>query len=76
MPELTLDIMPAPTIGLDLSGGALDLALGIDGGQQNDYEKLVNKPSIEGHVLVGDSLLHQIGVGDITPQDIDRIIYG
>ncbi len=42
----------------------------------NDYEKLVNKPSIEGHELVGDSTLPQIGVLDITPQQIDQIIFG
>lgn len=42
----------------------------------NDYERLIHKPSIEGHTLVGDSTLPQIGVGDITEQDIDRIIYG
>lgn len=41
-----------------------------------NYERLVNKPSIEGHTLVGDSTLPQIGVGDITEQDIDRIIFG
>ena len=42
----------------------------------NDYENLVHKPSIEGHVLVGDSTLPQIGVGDITPQEIDSIVFG
>ena len=42
----------------------------------NDYERLIHKPSIEGHTLVGNSTLPQIGVHDITEQDIDQIIYG
>ena len=42
----------------------------------NDYERLVNLPSIEGTVLKGDRTLPQIGVGLITEQDIDNIIYG
>lgn len=41
-----------------------------------DYEKAINKPSIEGHTLVGDSTLPQIGVRDVTPQQIDNIIFG
>lgn len=73
---------------LDIGGGidgTLDFGGGLDGNLDiggvtvvcnDDYEALKNKPSIEGHVLVGDSLLHEIGVGDITPQDIDRIIFG
>ena len=42
----------------------------------NDYNQLVHKPSIEGRTLEGDSTLPQIGVGLITEQDIDRIIFG
>ena len=42
----------------------------------NDYERLIHKPSIEGHTLIGDSTLPQIGVGDITEQAIDNIIFG
>ena len=42
----------------------------------NDYNKLINHPSIEGHTLIGDSTLPQIGVNDITEQAIDQIIYG
>lgn len=43
---------------------------------ETDYNKLTNKPSIEGHTLVGDSTIQQIGVGELTPQDIDRIVFG
>ena len=42
----------------------------------NDYERLINKPSIEGHTLIGNSTLPQIGVNDITEQAIDQIIFG
>ena len=49
---------------------------GSGGSGTLNYNALVNKPSIEGHTLQGDSTLKQIGVGDVTPQDIDAIIYG
>ena len=64
------------------------VSLGVDEGERvrvcftdapvgtRDYNALTNKPSIEGHVLIGDSTLPQIGVNDITPQSIDIIIYG
>lgn len=42
----------------------------------NDYETLINKPSIEGTTLIGDTTLQAIGIRSITEQDIDQIIYG
>ena len=42
----------------------------------NDYNALQNRPSIERHLLEGDSTLEQIGVDLITAQAIDQIIYG
>ena len=51
----------------------IDMAMGVLSGNYNDLE---NKPSIETHVLVGDSTLEEIGVRNITPQSIDRLIYG
>ena len=45
-------------------------------GGVSDYEKLKNLPSIEGHTLIGDSLLPEIGVNIITEQSIDSLIYG
>lgn len=41
-----------------------------------DYERLRNKPSIEGNVLIGDKTFQQLGLNEITPQEIDEIIYG
>ena len=42
----------------------------------DDYEDLFNKPSIEGKMLVGDQSFKQLGLGEITEQDIDEIIFG
>lgn len=67
---------PSP-LSLDVGGAPVGVSLGVGGAlSTRDYNDLSNKPSIEGHVLVGDSLLPEIGVRDITPQDIDRIIFG
>ena len=42
----------------------------------DDYEKIFNKPSIEGNVLIGDKTFSQLGLDVLTPQDVDDIIYG
>lgn len=64
--------------------GSFDFAGGLDGGMDvggvtvvcnDDYEALRNKPSIEGHVLEGDSTIQQIGVGTLTVQEIEKILY-
>lgn len=44
--------------------------------ETGDYEKLKNLPKIEGHVLIGDKTYSQLGLDDLTPQEIDEIIYG
>lgn len=41
-----------------------------------DYEKLVNKPKIEGNELIGDKTYPQLGLEEITNQEIDDVIYG
>ena len=44
------------------------------------YPSLTDKPAIEGNVLIGDKTFKQLGLGEITPQEIDDIfdelIYG
>lgn len=40
-----------------------------------DYEKLDNHPFIEGHELVGNSNLPQIGVNTATVPEIEAILY-
>ena len=52
------------------------------GGGTSDYERLHNKPSINGHELVGNSSLEDIGIPDLsnvpkevlTIEDLDDII--
>lgn len=76
MERIGLSISEQPAVGLAISEPApVRLSVG-EAGASGDYSELYNKPSIESHVLVGDSTLEQIGVGTITPQDIDRMIYG
>lgn len=40
-----------------------------------DYERLTRKPSIDSHVLIGDSTHAEIGINLVTFQQIDNIIY-
>lgn len=43
---------------------------------EKDYDNLMNKPAIEGVQLQGDKSFSELGLAEITPQDIDNIIYG
>lgn len=43
--------------------------------ETGDYEKLNNKPRIENHELVGNSTIDEIGVGTLTVQEIEKILY-
>lgn len=43
--------------------------------ETGDYNKLANKPRIENHELVGNSTIDEIGVGTLTVQEIERILY-
>lgn len=71
-----LEVKQEHGVSLDLKSRG-DISLGIEPGSgTTDYNRLSGKPSIEGHTLIGDSTLPQIGVNDITPQSIDNIIYG
>lgn len=42
----------------------------------NDYNKIINKPSIEGITLQGDKTFSQLGLDELTEQEIDKILYG
>lgn len=75
--KLTLHIQGKKTLSLGIDQERGTLGLGVDKAQgTTNYNALANKPSIEGHTLVGNSTLQEIGVGDITAQDIDKLIYG
>lgn len=40
----------------------------------NDYEELVNKPSIESVTLVGDKTFEQLGLSSITADELLEIL--
>ena len=42
----------------------------------SDYEKLLNKPKIEGGLLLGDKSFEELGLRAITAQEIDDMIFG
>lgn len=42
----------------------------------SDYNELYNKPKIDGVTLQGNKTHSQIGIGLVSEQDIDTIIYG
>ena len=46
------------------------------GGGTLNYNALINHPKIEGHTLIGDKTFQELGLDDITQQDIDEIIFG
>ena len=58
------------------SGGPGDMALSFGNITRvvaNDYEQLVNRPSIENVELVGDKSFEQLGLTDITNSEIEAI---
>ena len=55
-------------IGIDFDNSSTPFAA--------NYNVLANKPSIDGTVLIGDKSLPQIGIGTITDQDIDNMLFG
>jgi len=65
--------------GLEIEGDP-GAALGLDsafvGVIPADYELLEHKPSIEGVTLIGDKTFQALGLGPITEQEIDNIIFG
>lgn len=48
--------------------------------ETGNYDPLINKPRIEGNELIGDKTFLQLGLLEITPQEIDdmfdELIYG
>lgn len=43
------------------------------GGGVRDYNRLDNKPAIGGHTLVGNSALSDIGINEITDDEIRQL---
>lgn len=44
--------------------------------QTSNYEELNNKPSIEGVTLLGNKTFPQLGLGTLTAQEIDELLFG
>lgn len=74
--DIDIEINTDSSIDTDIqtSDGEIDTDIEISTGGTNDYNNLINKPSIEGVELVGDKTLEELGVEALTPQEIDAII--
>lgn len=74
--DIDIEINTDSSIDTDIqtSDGEIDTDIEISTGGTNDYNDLVNKPSIEGIELIGDKTLEELGVEALTPQEIDAII--
>ena len=74
--DIDIEINTDSSIDTDIqtSDGEIDTDIEISTGGTNDYNDLINKPSIEGVELVGDKTLEVLGVEALTPQEIDAII--
>ena len=64
--------------GLQISGeesiaASLDSAVRV---KVTSYSSLTDKPKIEGVTLDGDKSLRELGLNDISAQDIDEIMFG
>ena len=76
MIDIDIEIDNESSIDTDIqtSDGEIDTDIKILTGGTNDYNDLINKPSIEGVELIGDKTLEELGVEALTPQEIDAII--
>ena len=74
--DIDIEINTDSSIDTDIqtSDGEIDTDIEISTGGTNDYNDLINKPSIEGVELIGDKTLEELGVEALTPQEIDAII--
>lgn len=76
MSDFTLEFTEQDDISLTVDASpSVELCLGAETGTR-DYNALTNKPSIESVVLVGNKTFKQLGLEPITPQEIDKIIFG
>ena len=74
--DIDIEINTDSSIDTDIqtSDGEIDTDIELSANGTNDYNDLVNKPSIEGVELIGDKTLEELGVEALTPQEIDAII--
>lgn len=81
MEKLELEISRStPSLRLDLDSNDSPLSLKIENrseeGGTTNYNRLSNKPSIEGVILQGDKTFDDLGLSRVTEQEIDRMLYG
>lgn len=81
MEKLTLEIArQSADMDFEISRQASNLDLKVENrsesGGTNNYNHLLNKPSIEGVVLQGDKTFDDLGLSRVTEQEIDRMLYG
>lgn len=69
--DASYDVQIPSTESLDTTIESIVRISGSD-----SYSTLKDKPSIEGVVLDGNKTFYDLGLNDITPQDIDEIIFG
>ena len=76
MIDIDIEIDNESSIDTDIqtSDGEIDTDIELSVNGTNDYNDLINKPSIEGVELIGDKTLEELGVEALTPQEIDAII--
>ena len=74
--DIDIEINTDSSIDTDIqtSDGEIDTDIELSAGGTNDYNDLINKPSIEGVELVGDKTLEELGVEALTNAEIDAII--
>ncbi|MBP5594272.1 MAG: hypothetical protein J6Y02_02730 [Pseudobutyrivibrio sp.] len=80
--EIPMSVQEVDNINMTLSeDGPISMELetvtpGGGGGGTNDYEQLIHKPSINTHVLVGDSNFEDIGLHFMTNVELQQLLGG
>lgn len=59
---------------IQLTAGQVDTQIYTPGAGSNDYNDLVNKPSIEGVELIGDKTLEELDILPLTNAEIDEFM--
>ena len=77
MSELILDVDitdDSTDTDIQLTAGQVDTQIYTPGAGSNDYNDLVNKPSINGVELVGDKTTEELDILPLTNAEIDEFM--
>ena len=77
MSELILDVDitdNSTDTDIQLTAGKIDTQIYTPGAGSNDYNDLVNKPSINGVELVGDKTTEELDILPLTNAEIDEFM--